>query len=172
MECHADATSEVKLCDEGKSFSLVLGVCQDVKSVDCSTRNKKWKIVPSKTKKVRLFGKLQKPSIPRSPVVTTISSTAPPSSSPVAVMVSSTRAPAVQESVVHHDPLMEAECEADGGVYVVPDPLHCDRYLICPAKTIELCDAGSVLDTKTGYCAPRARVHCGDRTLNMRSIQV
>ena len=171
LECHSDATSEVKLCEEGKSFNLVLGVCQDEKSVDCLTRNKKWKIVPSKTKKIRLFGKLQKPSISRPAVVTTISSTIPPSSSPVAVMVSSTRAPAVEE-VVHHDPLLEAECEADGGVYVVPDPLHCDRYLLCPDKTVELCEAGDVLDTRTGYCALRAKVQCGDRTLNMRNIQV
>ena len=172
MECDTEANSEVKLCDEGKSFDLDLGVCQDEKSVDCSTRTKKWRIVPSKTKKIRLFGRLRKPSTSRSPVVTTVSSIITSPSTPVAVMVSTPRAPTVQDSIVHHDPLAEAECEGDDEVYVVPDPLHCDRYLVCPAKTVELCEAGSVLDTKTGYCAPRAKVQCGDRTLNMRNIQV
>ena len=174
MECQPDATSELKICAEGKSFNLVLGVCQDEKTVDCLTRSKKWNIVPSKTKKIRLFGRLKKPSISRSPLVTTISSTlSSSSSSPVAVTVSSSSlTPGVQDSVVHHDPLLEAECETDGGVYVVPDPLHCDRYLVCPGKTVELCKAGTVLDTRTGYCAPRAKVQCGARTLNMRNIQV
>ena len=152
----------MKLCDEGQSFNLELGVCEDEKSVDCLTRTKKWRIVPSKTKKIRLFGELNSiSSTTRTPVVVTTTS---PSTS--------TTATAVADSVVHHDPLLEAECETDGGVYVVPDPLHCDRYLVCPAKSVELCEAGEVLDTKTGYCAPRARVQCGDRKLNMRNIQV
>ena len=173
MECDSDANSEVKLCAEGKSFHLGRGVCQDEKSVDCSTRTKTWKIVPSKTKKIRLFGRLRKPSLStaRPPVVTTISSSIS-SSSPGAVAVSSPRSSPVQDSVVHHDPLLVAECEGDGEVYVVPDPLHCDRYLVCPDKTVELCQAGTVLDTRTGYCAARAEVQCGDRTLNMRNIQV
>ena len=159
LECDSEGNSKVKLCDEGKSLNLVLGVCQDDQTVDCLTRTKKWKIVPSKTKKIRLFGRLS--SISSTPSTTT--------SSP-----STTLAPlaAVEDSVVHHDPLLEAECEADGGVYVVPDPLHCDRYLLCPSKEVELCEAGAGLDTNTGYCAPLAGVQCGERALNMRNIQV
>ena len=32
---------------------------------------------------------------------------------------------------VHNDPLEDVECEEDEEDYVVPDPTHCDRYLVC-----------------------------------------
>ena len=165
LECDSEGNTQVKVCDEGKSLNLVLGVCQDDQSVDCLTRTKKWKIVPSKTKKIRLFGRLSSISSTPSPTTEVTTTTSSPSTTlaPLAV---------VEDSVVHHDPLLEAQCEADGGVYVVPDPLHCDRYLLCPGKTVELCEAGAGLDTNTAYCAPLAGVQCGDRTLNMRNIQV
>ena len=72
---------------------------------------------------------------------------------------------------------------------MVPDPSHCDRYLVCfssnqkPAaelstnqrlagdvKTnqVEVCEEGETLDTETGYCAPRETVDCGPRHLNFR----
>lgn len=34
---------------------------------------------------------------------------------------------------VHNDPLEDVECEEDEEDYVVPDPTHCDRYLVCPS---------------------------------------
>ena len=90
---------------------------------------------------------------------------------------------------VHDDPLADVECEEDEEDYVVPDPSHCDRYLVCfssnqkPAaelstnqrlagdvKTnqVEVCEEGETLDTETGYCAPRETVDCGTRHLNFR----
>ena len=136
-----------------------LGVCQERKSVDCQDRTKRWK-VPPKTKKIRLFQGLKK-----SPVVTTLSTT-----TTLAPVTKTAPSPSRENSVVHHDPLEEAQCEGEG-VYVVPDPLHCDRYLLCPDHSIQLCDDGQLLDTQTGYCAPQDTVQCADRTLNMRKIR-
>jgi len=55
--------------------------------------------------------------------------------------------------------------------YVVPDPAHCDRYLACPAATVELCPAGRVLDIVTGFCGPRLTTDCSGRELNMREVE-
>ena len=161
LECDSLAVGEVKLCPEGESFNTELGVCQDKKSVDCLDRTKRWKVSPKKIKKIRLFKGLNKEAD-----ITTLSTT----TTPLAPTVKTTTASVVEKSVVHHDPLEEAECEGEG-VYVVPDPLHCDRYLLCPAHTLHLCEAGEVLDTDTGYCAPQAGVLCADRSLNMRDIR-
>lgn len=160
LECDPLANGEVKLCKEGQSLNTQLGVCQDSKSVDCRDRTKRWKVLP-KTKKIRLFQGLKK-----APLVTTLSST----TTPLAAVIKTTTIPALENSVVHHDPLVEAQCEGDG-VYVVPDPLHCDRYLLCPGHSVQLCDDGELLDTETGYCAPQDTVQCAGRTLNMRNIR-
>ena len=90
---------------------------------------------------------------------------------------------------VHDDPLADVVCEEDEEDYVVPDPSHCDRYLVCftsnqkPAgelstnqrragelltNRVEVCEEGETLDTETGYCAPRETVDCGPRHLNFR----
>ena len=90
---------------------------------------------------------------------------------------------------VHDDPLADVECEEDEEDYVVPDPSHCDRYLVCllanqrqeedlatnkrqkgesSTNRIELCEEDTVLDTETGYCGPRDTVDCGARHLNFR----
>jgi len=80
---------------------------------------------------------------------------------------------------VHDDPLADVECEEDDEDYVVPDPTHCDRYLVCPSTNkgqvrdlstnpVKLCEEGEALDTETGYCAPRETTDCGARHLNFR----
>ena len=80
---------------------------------------------------------------------------------------------------VHDDPLADVECEEDDEDYVVPDPTHCDRYLVCPSTNegqelelstnqVKVCEEGEALDTETGYCAPRETVDCGTRHLNFR----
>jgi len=160
LECDHLANGEVKLCKEDESLNIDLGECQERKSVDCQDRTKRWKVIMPKTKKIRLFQGLKK-----SPVVTTLSTT-----TTLAPVTKTGSSPGREDSVVHHDPLEEAQCEGEG-VYVVPDPLHCDRYLLCPGHSIQLCDVGQLLDTQTGYCAPRDTVQCGDRTLNMRNIR-
>ena len=123
-------------------MNIDLGVCQEKKSVDCQDRTKRWKVILPKRKKIRLFQGLKK-----SPVVTTLSTT-----TTLAPVTKTGSSPGREDSVVHHDPLEEAQCEGEG-VYVVPDPLHCDRYLLCPGHSIQLCDDGQLLDTQTGYCA-------------------
>jgi len=80
---------------------------------------------------------------------------------------------------VHDDPLADVECEEDDEDYVVPDPTHCDRYLVCPSTNkgqvrdlltnpVKLCEEGEALDTETGYCGPRETTDCGTRHLNFR----
>ena len=90
---------------------------------------------------------------------------------------------------VHNDPLEDVECEEDEEDYVVPDPTHCDRYLVCLSTNqkraedlstnqkpvedlltnhVEICEEGETLDTETGYCGPREAVDCGTRHLNFR----
>merc|ERR1719204_2610896 len=160
LECDHLANGEVKLCKEDESLNIDLGECQERKSVDCQDRTKRWKVIMPKTKKIRLFQGLKK-----SPVVTTLSTT-----TTLAPVTKTGSSPGREDSVVHHDPLEEAQCEGEG-VYVVPDPLHCDRYLLCPGHSIQLCDDGQLLDTQTGYCAVQDTVQCGDRTLNMRKIR-
>jgi len=175
LECDHLANGEIKLCPEAESFNMDTGLCQDKISVDCSDRTKRWKVAattkPSFRPRVRLFGGLRSPA----PFFTTASTTRTPLTTTTITTTTTTTAATTtaapfSESVVHNDPLEEAEC-AGGEEYVVPDPLHCDRYLLCPDHFIQLCEPGQVLDTETGYCAPQAGVNCGLRTLNMRNIR-
>ena len=72
---------------------------------------------------------------------------------------------------IHDDPLAGVVCEEDEEgeeEYVVPDPIHCDRYLVCPLGEVEVCGEGETLDTETGYCDERGAVDCGTRRLNIR----
>ena len=69
---------------------------------------------------------------------------------------------------IHDDPLADVLCEEDEEEYVVPDPAHCDRYLVCPLGEVEVCREGETLDTETGYCQQREAVDCGPRHLNIR----
>jgi len=66
------------------------------------------------------------------------------------------------------DLLADLQCEADPVGYIIPDPLHCDRYLDCDTVTgrsVVLCPPGQGVNMDTGVCEEISRVHCGKRQL-------
>ena len=78
----------------------------------------------------------------------------------------------ISGSLSEEDLLSELECEVDPLGYLVPDPSHCDRYLICEPngeKRIVLCEVGHNFDFDTTNCAPEKEVNCGDRSNTWRS---
>ena len=69
------------------------------------------------------------------------------------------------------DLLEQVKCEDHPLGYIVPDPAHCDRYLLCkPGRQREtrVCDQGQKFDFNTAGCAPESAVICGDRTESWR----
>jgi len=67
--------------------------------------------------------------------------------------------------------LTDIECDADlgEGGYIVPDPVHCDRYLDCDPATgseVRLCPAGQGVDLVSGVC--QHNVDCGSRKMLWR----
>jgi len=169
MECSPDGKKSIKTCDLGQKFDLNIAECNYEDEVECKERIKTWRVDHvaeriSRPKLKPIFSTRTKPAVLGT--TPTTSTTFPP---PVQVSTSTSSEPE-SDIVVPHDPLNDIECQGSD-VYVVPDPSHCDRFLLCPDGNIEICDVGFSLDTFTGFCESRSSVNCGDRHLNFRDNQ-
>ena len=150
----------MRTCPPGLMFHFATAGCLAAAEVECGDRMQVWRGGPGDTRPRHQQHRHQEAARE-----TTASSIRAPASADSVPSDNIEHKSA--EVTITDDPLADLRCEG-GEVYVVPDPSHCDRYLLCPEAEISLCPAGRTLDTTTGFCAPRAGVACGDRHLNMR----
>ena len=194
MECDPDGVKSIKTCDLGEKFDLNIADCNLEEEVDCQERTKTWSVDSEAVRIHRNNGdREQLLHIPNAPYTTNVEDDSPQRQIPNddtlfgtrsrpnilgATSLFSTISPPPSspstdfdsDIIIPHDPLADIKCEGSD-VYVVPDPSHCDRYLICPEGEIDLCSKGFTLDTVDGFCQPRSTVNCGDRDLNFRDNQ-
>jgi len=132
-------SSKVVLCLTNMVLDISTGVCKDKTAIDCTGRELLYRNVNQEDEQnKKLEEEMKEIMAPFQP------SQVPDDDSKVETQFSST-------------------CVVSRGEYVMPDPVFCDRYMICPEGEMEMCQRGMVLDQVTQLCMVREKVDCKGR---------
>merc|ERR1719508_289219 len=177
LDCDPVAGRTIHLCPPGLTLDLKLGTCQEEAKVDCSKRKHRQQQVKTGSllvEKVLTRGR----GGPSTTLIVPSIVTAELNNRPKLNLFGSRRLGSnrylnlakLRTISEPSTPLDDVECEGTDE-YVVPDPTHCDRYLTCPEKEVELCKTGMVLDLNTGYCQREGLTDCKGREFIYREVE-
>ena len=139
--CKPGGERETRVCDQGQKFDFNTAGCALDSVVICGDRTKTWRDKRQAPKAKNDYIKLRRVKSPAE---------------------WSKPSPETAPSRIQSDPLSDVTCRGES-TYLVPDPLHCDRFLSCPSGRTEVCNPGLALDLVSGLCLPRSQVDCSNR---------
>ena len=139
--CKPGGERETRVCDQGQKFDFNTAGCAFDSVVICGDRTKTWRDKRQAPKAKNDYIKLRRVKSPAE---------------------WSKPSPETAPSRIQSDPLSDVTCRGES-TYLVPDPLHCDRFLSCPSGRTEVCNPGLALDLVSGLCLPRSQVDCSNR---------
>jgi len=159
LDCDPVTGRNVRLCPTGQVVHQERGLCEDVRKVNCGTRQL-WRRINVQTKSQ--IKNLARGSFP---VVTSGPRTVADTTNTVAVAtVDANDVVGVVNTV---DPLSSLVCTKSEEGYIVHDPTQCDRYAHCSphgVKTYKLCPDGLVLSLAKGVCDFQYKTDCTGRS--------